>query len=248
MAKLCGVQLSPKTEAELLQASHLTFVATMNAALFVEYNEGGEAFRRYVDSAECTLDGQIPFWAVKLQAWFIPRQRGVRVSKISGSDLIYKAAEYSAATRRKLFILGGARSENQRAVDNLSRLYGADVDGYSPIVNASSLQDDHIMRKIELFRPDYLFVCLGAPLQEEWALANKDALAGCGVKLVIGAVGSVDFASGLIKRAPNFVQVLGFESIFRLIQEPDRKRISRLLKSTRFFLYLFAKSRRFYSS
>lgn len=243
MAKLCGVQLSSKSETELLQVSQLTFVATMNAALFVEYNEGGEAFRRYVDSAECTLDGQIPFWAAKLKAWFVAREGSVRVSKISGSDLIYKAAEYSGATRRKLFILGGAKSENQLAVDNLSRLYGADVDGDSPIVNPSALQDDDIMQKIELFRPDYLFVCLGAPLQEEWALANKDALSGCGVKLVVGAGGSVDFASGLIKRAPKFVQALGFESIFRLIQEPDRKRILRLIKSTRFFLYLFAKNR-----
>lgn len=243
MAKLCGVQLSSKSETELLQASKLTFVATMNAALFVEYNEGGEAFRRYVDNAECTLDGQVPFWAAKLKAWFVEGERSVKVSKISGSDLIYKAAEYSGANRRKLYILGGAKFENQLAVDNLSRLYGADVDGDSPIVNPSALKDDHIMKKIELFRPDYLFVCLGAPLQEEWALANKDAISRCGVKLVVGAGGSVDFASGLIKRAPNFVQALGFESIFRLIQEPNRKRILRLIKSIRFFLYLFANSR-----
>jgi len=75
---------------------------------------------------------------------------------------------------------------------------------------------------------DILFVAFGSPKQELWIAQNLQDLP---VKVVIGVGGAFDFISGRVKRAPAWVQRLGFEWLFRLVIQPWRiKRQLSLIK------------------
>ena len=66
---------------------------------------------------------------------------------------------------------------------------------------------------------DILFVAFGAPKQEIWISENLDKLP---VRVAIGVGGAFDYISGKIPRAPDFIQKLGFEWLFRLVIQPWR--------------------------
>ncbi|MFH1186996.1 MAG: WecB/TagA/CpsF family glycosyltransferase [Candidatus Levyibacteriota bacterium] len=81
---------------------------------------------------------------------------------------------------------------------------------------------------------DILFVAFGSPKQEIWIAENLEKLP---VKVVIGVGGAFDFISGKVKRAPVWVQEIGFEWLFRLIIQPWR--IKRQLSLLRFIYLVF---------
>jgi N-acetylglucosaminyldiphosphoundecaprenol N-acetyl-beta-D-mannosaminyltransferase len=66
---------------------------------------------------------------------------------------------------------------------------------------------------------DVLFVAFGAPKQEFWIEENMDQISA---KVFVGVGGAFDYISGRVKRAPKFVQQIGLEWLYRLINEPWR--------------------------
>ena len=66
---------------------------------------------------------------------------------------------------------------------------------------------------------DILFVAFGAPKQEEWINTHLPTLP---IHVAMGVGGSFDFLSGEVKRAPFLIRFMGFEWLYRLIQEPWR--------------------------
>ncbi len=83
---------------------------------------------------------------------------------------------------------------------------------------------DTIFRDIEEHRPEYIFLGLGFPKQENIALRIFDHLGGMGKPLpkvfLLGA--SFEFYLGVKKRAPKIWQKLGLEFLHRLLSEPKR--------------------------
>ena len=79
-------------------------------------------------------------------------------------------------------------------------------------------EDTKIINKINDVNPDIVWVGLGAPKQEIW-MYNHQAKINA---LMIGVGAAFDYESGNIKRAPQWMQNLSLEWLFRLIQEPSR--------------------------
>lgn len=67
-----------------------------------------------------------------------------------------------------------------------------------------------------------LFVCFGAPSQEEWIHKNASALEKAGVLCAVGLGGSLDVWSGSVRRAPSFLRSLGLEWLYRSLSRPSR--------------------------
>lgn len=72
---------------------------------------------------------------------------------------------------------------------------------------------------------DVVFVCLGAPKQEQWMADWGDR---CGARLLVGLGGSMDVFAGQVKRAPEGWRKLGLEWLYRLLKQPSR--IGRMAK------------------
>jgi N-acetylglucosaminyldiphosphoundecaprenol N-acetyl-beta-D-mannosaminyltransferase len=72
---------------------------------------------------------------------------------------------------------------------------------------------------INLAKPDFIWVGLGAPKQERWMYKNYEKI-NQGVLFGIGA--GFDYVSGNTKHAPNWMKNASLEWLYRLIQEPKR--------------------------
>ena len=86
--------------------------------------------------------------------------------------------------------------------------------GYVDPKNMSTL-----IKKINQTNADILLVALGAPTQELFIQKYKNQL---NTTLLLGVGGLFDFYSNNIKRAPLFIREIGFEWVYRMLQEPKR--------------------------
>ncbi len=102
--------------------------------------------------------------------------------------------------------------------------------GYQSLGFASAEDERKLRLVLRKVKPAIVFVAFGAPDQESWILDHLGLLQQEGVKLAMAVGGSFDVLTGKLKRAPSLWQKLGFEWLFRLIQEPTRwKRQLRLI-------------------
>jgi UDP-N-acetyl-D-mannosaminuronic acid transferase (WecB/TagA/CpsF family) len=77
---------------------------------------------------------------------------------------------------------------------------------------------------------------VGTPQQELIALKLKERGIARGLTLCVGA--SINFITGVEKRAPRWMQKSGFEWLFRLIRSPKRLANRYLVRGPRIFLLL----------
>jgi N-acetylglucosaminyldiphosphoundecaprenol N-acetyl-beta-D-mannosaminyltransferase len=130
---------------------------------------------------------------------------------IYGVELIYNLSQ-------KLFLFGGKEDVVKKAAEKLGDAVVGHEHGYQNL--------DKVIEKINLTKPEILLVGLGSPKQEKWIYDNLKKMPS--VKVAIGVGGAFDFISGKIKRAPQFLQKIGLEWLWRLILQP--RRIARIFK------------------
>ncbi|OAG27022.1 WecB/TagA/CpsF family glycosyltransferase [Thermodesulfatator autotrophicus] len=209
-------------------------ITTVNAEFIVLANET-ERFRRILNKNISTVDGQIPYFFLKL------RNPKSKIEKISGSDLIFDICKKASQLGLKVFLLGGLETSNKISQQRLRELFpGLIISGYSPPYSPYPFSKQHnekILKILKDFSPEVLFVAFGAPKQEYWIEDNRTLLEEIGIRLAIGVGGTFELVAGIEKRAPKFVQKIGLESIWRLYQNP--KRFRRFLRNFKFFKYAF---------
>ena len=102
-------------------------------------------------------------------------------------------------------------------------------------LNGYYTNEGQVVAAINDARPDVLFVCLGAPKQEQFMALRGEAL---NVTLMAGLGGTLDGLAGEVKRAPDFFIRLNLEWLYRLLCQP--KRIGRVIKLPLYLLSAFA--------
>ncbi len=162
-------------------------------------------------------------------------------ARVAGSEILPAFSPVAARKGYRLFLLGAGPGVAARASDLLTeRNPGLIVCGtYSPPFGFEhdASENEKILGLIKENRPDALFLGLGTPKSEKWAWRHLEAL-GVPAVLCIGA--GLDFVAGSRKRAPRWMQPLGLEWFYRLIQEPGRLWKRYLVGNVR-FLILFGK-------
>jgi len=95
------------------------------------------------------------------------------------------------------------------------------VGTYSPPLGFESLprENEEIVQRVNDASPDLLVIGFGAPKQELWVSAHRDAL-DAKVAFCVGA--TIDFLAGHRRRAPMWMQRTGLEWFHRLLAEPRR--------------------------
>lgn len=229
----CGINISCFSHDSLLQfSSDPQILVTVNAEAIVRAQKDLR-LKRIINENIASIDGQIPLWLFKKKYPDFP------IEKISGADLIYTIPKFAEINNLKIFFLGGDEASNRGAVMNLkSKFLKLRIDGFSfpfcPYPFPDKINTE-IECRLRTFKPDIIFVGLGMGKQEYWEEDNKSLFKEIGTKLVIGCGGSLDFASGKIKRAPQFIQKIGLESFWRLFIEFKWFRIKRIFLSCKIF-------------
>jgi N-acetylglucosaminyldiphosphoundecaprenol N-acetyl-beta-D-mannosaminyltransferase len=151
------------------------------------------------------------------------RWKGRRLpQRVTGADLIYGLCELSARRGYRVYLLGAAPGVGEEAARRLVERYpGLRVVGVEspPFRELTPEEKEAQVERIKEARPDLLLVSLGQPKGELWLARNCEAM---GVPLSVQVGAALDFAAGRVKRAPRWVQKLGLEMPFRLLQEPRR--------------------------
>lgn len=146
--------------------------------------------------------------------------------KVAGVDFADRVLDLLAGTGGSAYLLGSKPGIAELAAEKmLAKHPGLTVAG---MADGYFQDEDAVVAKINEAKPDFLFVCLGAPKQERFMVNHRDALQ---VKLMAGLGGSLDSFAGTVKRAPKWMINLSLEWLYRLIKEPKRfKRMLRLPK------------------
>lgn len=146
-------------------------------------------------------------------------KKGIR-GRSATTDLFHDVAREAVANGLKFYVLGAKEDQNQRATEAMQRLYpGLQVvgrrNGYFGPDN-----DAEVCADIVASGADVLWVALGKPKQEIWCHRNRDRLTGIGCIKTCG--GLYAFLAGDVARAPDWMQSLGLEWLFRLLGDPKR--------------------------
>lgn len=140
--------------------------------------------------------------------------------RIATTDFFHDAAKFASDNQLNFFMLGANEHENKQAVINIKELYpNLNIVG-SRSGYYTEEETDSICNEIVACKTDILWVALGKPKQEYWAVQNKEKLRG--VTWIKTCGGLYSFLSGTAPRAPKWMQRLGLEWLFRVWQEPTR--------------------------
>lgn len=177
--------------------------------------------------ASCPLinaDGQSVVWASRFLRFPLPE-------RVAGIDLMNRLVDVSVKEQLRIYLLG-ARQEVVEAVARNFSDRGANIVGYrNGYWNAN--EEAEIVAEIASHRPDLLFVAFPSP-RKEFFLYQWLPLLNTG--LAFGVGGSFDIVAGVTKRAPIFMQRIGLEWAYRLLQEPRRMFKRYLVGNTKFIL------------
>jgi N-acetylglucosaminyldiphosphoundecaprenol N-acetyl-beta-D-mannosaminyltransferase len=142
--------------------------------------------------------------------------------RVAGVDLFQKLCALAAENGLHVFLLGGRPNAAELTAAALKqRLPKLRVSTYCPALGfentATGLED--AAQAIRAANPDLLFVALGAPKQEYWIYEHGLRLS---VPISVGVGGSFEMVSGIVRRAPAWIQSIGCEWLYRLCLEPRR--------------------------
>lgn len=150
-----------------------------------------------------------------IATWLIHRKKFSE--NLNGTDFIPAFLQSIKETGR-VFLLGAKPGIAQRAAQTLWNQHQVNVvgalDGYDEAKDTAS-----VIEKINQSNANILLVAMGNPYQEEWIIKNRNAL---NASVLIGVGALFDFLAGDKTRAPQIMQRLRLEWLYRLSLEPSR--------------------------
>jgi exopolysaccharide biosynthesis WecB/TagA/CpsF family protein len=159
-------------------------------------------------------DGMPMVWASR----FLCRE--ALPERVATTDLFHDVARRAVPAGASFFMLGAAPDPHAKAVAAVRRLYpelrlaGARHGYFEPG------EEEAVLAAIDAARPDILWVSMGAPREQRFALKARERLRHVGLIKTSG--GLFDFLSGEKSRAPSWMQAAGLEWLYRLALEPRR--------------------------
>lgn len=185
------------------------FITTVNQE-FVMLAQSDSDFARIINASDLAIPDGVGLRLAIPSLEIVPGRKLVE----------FLCNESKFKSKYKIFYLGARAG----AARKMAETYGGEWDsGHENIQSSISNNqlNSEIIKKINKYEPDILFVAYGAPWQEKWIYANLDRLK---VKVVMGVGGSFDYLVGLAKVPPDWVNKIGLEWLWRLVQEPWRWR------------------------
>lgn len=164
---------------------------------------------------------------------------GKKIKRITGSDLHEMILNKLNQSSGSCFYLGSSDKTLGRIRTRIHSEYPAvRIGTFSPPYKNDFSNDDNtaMIKAVNGFQPDILFVGMTAPKQEKWIYMNRSCL-----KVpVVCAVGAVfDFYAETVKRSGEFWIDHGLEWLPRLLKEPGRLWRRNFISNPLFLLFVF---------
>jgi len=185
-------------------------VVTANPIMVITSHRDAEFLHILKNAHLLVPDGIGILWAAKKLGHRLPQ-------RVTGMDLATSLLNRSPSPT--FFFLGGKPGVADKARKNLEEsLPGLRICGTHHGYFARE-EESQIVEMIRKARAEILFVAMGSPRQEKFIWRNRKRL---GAKVALGLGGALDILAGMKDRAPEWVQKVGLEWLYRLLLEPGR--------------------------
>ena len=166
----------------------------------------------------------------------IGKKRGCEeMERTTGPSYMEEIFKISVQKGYKHYFYGSTDDTLNKLKINLEKKYsGINIVGmYSPPFRPLNIDENiEIVDRINILKPDFVWIGLGAPKQEYWMAENQGKVRG----FMVGVGAGFDYFAGNIKRAPKWMQNNNLEWLYRLIQDP-RRLFFRYLKTNMKFIW-----------
>lgn len=189
-------------------------VCIANVHMLVEAHHN-PAFASVLREADLVTPDGMPL------VWMLRRLGVPQQDRVAGLDVLQGLCKLAPQHSISVFFLGSEKSVLERMQVRLEkefpqlRIAGMEPLPFRPL---SAQEDEAIVRQVNDSGAGLVMVCLGCPKQEFWMAAHKERIQG----VMVGLGGAFPVYAGIHKRAPGLIRSLGFEWLYRLVQEPRR--------------------------
>jgi N-acetylglucosaminyldiphosphoundecaprenol N-acetyl-beta-D-mannosaminyltransferase len=205
------------------------YVVTPNVDHLIRYYEDS-SFRAHYRAADFILmDSRFAARLVKLL-------KGVQLPVCTGSDLTAQLLAHVVQPADRIVVIGGSAEQ----AGQIAAKYGlTNIRHHNPpmgfIKDAAAVEE--CLSFIESASPfRFCFLAVGSPQQEAIAQMLRARGTARGLALCIGA--SLNFITGVERRAPVWMQRMALEWLYRLLQDPRRLARRYLIRGPRIFAHL----------
>jgi N-acetylglucosaminyldiphosphoundecaprenol N-acetyl-beta-D-mannosaminyltransferase len=211
------------------------FVTSANGFTIASYHSSAR-FRWLIDHADLIdADGMPVVIASRLLT------KAPLEERVATTDFIWDASRVAAEQDVRFFFLGARPGVADEAAAKLvSHFPGLQIvgirDGYFDPASEDELIDEIVRSGAHV-----LWIGLGSPLQEEFAVRNLHRLAGLSWVRTCG--GLFDHIIGAVPRAPEWMQRRGLEWLHRVLREPKRLGRRYLITNPQAAFHLLTKTR-----
>ncbi|MFC4279112.1 WecB/TagA/CpsF family glycosyltransferase [Achromobacter aloeverae] len=215
------------SRAALRRDGHARVVVTPNVDHLTRLDKAPEFRERYGKAEFIFADGMPVVWASRVLGKPLPE-------RVTGADLFVALCRQAQRQKWRVLLLGGMPGTESRLLDGFARFFpGMDIEIVAPSMRFDpyGAEGESFAEKAREHEADLIFLCVGMPKQENWALHYAPTLPG-GIVLCVGA--AMEFAIGLQRRAPKWMQRIGMEWLWRLASNPRRLWRRYLVDDTRF--------------
>ena len=201
-----------KVVEDIIARGEFTQHMAVNAAKLVAMQDDPRLREIIAGCGLVNADGQAVVWASRLLGDPLPE-------RVAGIDLMQELLKLAERNGDRVFFLGARAAVLDTALAKIRAAYPKLVvagarDGYF-----TADEEPQVCDEIRASDADILFVAMSSPRKEFFLGEHGRSL---GVPFVMGVGGSIDVIAGVTRRAPRFMQRLGLEWLFRLLQEPRR--------------------------
>lgn len=161
-----------------------------------------------------TPDGMPLVWMMRLLG--APHQ-----DRVAGMDILQASCDLAQKLNVSVFFVGSQTEILSRMREKLEQEFpNLKIAAMEPLPFRvlTPAEDEELIEKINSSGAGLVFVSLGCPKQESWMAQHKDKIQA----VMIGLGGVFPVYAGIHKRAPRMVRDLGFEWLYRWLQEPRR--------------------------
>ncbi len=234
---LFGIQYSvSRTEEAVLHViRHIhelsgKYICFSNVHTTVMARENPE-YRRVLNGAAFVFPDGNPIVARQQSRGFIGAER------VAGPDFMDHMFRDTKDGKVTHYFYGSSQETLDALKKNLEAKYpGIVIKGmYSPpFRDLTEEEKEADIKRINDAEADIVWIGLGAPKQENWMASNRDKIHG----VMMGVGAGFDFHAGTIKRAPIWIQKIGFEWLYRLFQDPGRLIKRYAITNAKYLFYL----------
>ncbi|CAB3777078.1 N-acetylglucosaminyldiphosphoundecaprenol N-acetyl-beta-D-mannosaminyltransferase [Paraburkholderia ultramafica] len=206
-------------------AKQFTQHGAVNVAKLVHMQSNTELAQSVGSCDLINVDGMGVVWAARVLGNAVPE-------RVAGIDLFDRLLAEAARLALPVYLLGATDEVVSRVATICANRYsGLQIAGY----HHGYFGDDHqpVVDRIRESGARLLFVAITSPTKENFINRWKAAL---GVDFVMGVGGTFDVMAGNVRRAPCWMQRVGLEWLFRVLQEPRRMWRRYLITNSKFAL------------